>query len=163
MIEQNYKDKNLKTSYMFIILAVMITFLPIDTINKNYIQNKTNQQARIAYREKYTGILKYSDMIDKDAKVYYISNLVDGREITIVKYEFLPLRIGNKSSKLTMGKDEFTNILRNENYSYVFVNTRDRFLERDYKDLFEDEDIEEKTMYKIIFNSNNEVLFSKVE
>ncbi len=163
MIEQNYKDKNLKTSYMFIILAIMITFLPIDTINKNYIQNKTNQQARIAYREKYTGILKYSDMIDKDAKVYYISNLVDGREITIVKYEFLPLRIGNKSSKLTMGKEEFTNILRNENYSYVFVNTRDRFLERDYKDLFENEDIEEKTMYKIIFNSNNEVLFSKVE
>lgn len=163
MIEQNYKDKKLKTSYMFIILAIMITFVPIDTINKNYIQNKTNQQARIAYREKYTGILKYSDMIDKDAKVYYISNLVDGREITIVKYEFLPLRIGNKSSKLTMGKDEFTNILRNENYSYVFVNTRDRFLERDYKDLFENEDIEEKTMYKIIFNSNNEVLFSKVE
>ena len=162
IIEENYREKNIRISYICMIIAILITFLPIDIISKNYIQNEANKQERIEYRKRYSEISKYKNKIDKNDKVYYISNLVDNREITIAKYEFLPFKIGNESSKLTMTKEEFEKKLKRENYEYVYISTTDRFLEKDYNSLFENGKIEEKTMYKII-DKEGEILLTKIE
>lgn len=161
-LEERYKNSDIKSIYIAITLIVIISFLPIQTINEIYIQNDKNKQDRISYRTRYEGILKYKDVMEKDDKVYYISNFADGREIIIVRYEFLPFKIANESSKLTMTKDEFVDGLIQEGYTHIYINYADRILENKYKDLFIGGVIENKTMYKVI-NQDNKLLFSKVE
>ena len=162
VLKENYEERELKATYICMIIAILIAFVPMDVIDKTYIKNNENKKENIEYRQKYSEILKYKNKIDKDSKVYYISNLVGNKDITIVKYEFLPFKIGNNNSKLTMTKEEFEKELKEKNYEYVYISTTDRFLEKDFSSLFENEKIEEGTMYKIL-DKDGKILFSKVE
>ena len=162
VLKENYEERELKATYICMIIAILIAFVPMDVIDKTYIKNNENKKENIEYRQKYSEILKYKNKIDKDSKVYYISNLVGNKDITIVKYEFLPFKIGNNNSKLTMTKEEFEKELKEKNYEYVYISTTDRFLEKDFSSLFENEKIEEGTMYKIL-DKDGKILFCKVE
>lgn len=161
-LENVLKDNEIKKSNIILIFSILVIFLSIQDINDIYLKNVQNKQERIDYRNKYKKILEYSDILNKNDKVYYISNFVDEREIIIAKYEFLPLKIGNESSKLTMTKEEFIQTLLQEEYTHVYIEFTDRILNNQYTDLFIDGKIESKTMYEIKKDENKLVLL-KVE
>lgn len=144
-----YKNDRMKLSNIAIIITILLAFMPIKSIQNTYIEKGKNIEATKTSREEFSAILRYSDKMDLDDKVYYISNFENEREIAIVTYEFLPLKIANKSQKLIMRKDEFINILVNEGYTHIYINIADRDLKRQYTDLFEEE-MQDETMYEIV-------------
>ena len=162
LIEEYYKNENIKIINIFIILAIILMFLPIDVMKDLYLNHDKNKIEREDYRNYFSILVDYENIIGKDDKVYYINNFTDNREIVIVKYNFLPYKISNDSSKLNMSLDEFIKILKEENYSYVYVRTVDRILENKFKKLFENGLIEKNTLYEII-EENDNIIFSKVK
>lgn len=48
-----------------------------------------------------------------------------------------------------MPKEKFIDILIEEDYKYIYIANNDKTLEKYFKDLFENELIENHTMYKI--------------
>ena len=84
------------------------------------------------------------------------------KEIALVRYEMLPIKIQNKSSKLTMTREEFVEEIVNNGYTHVYINENDRVLTNQFIDLFENNQIESKTMYEIVRSGEN-IMFSKVE
>ena len=158
---KTYKDSKIKLSDIALIFTILLLFMPIEDIKDIYINKEQNIKETISYREEFKGILKYSDTLDVEDKVYYISNFENEREILIVTYEFLPLKVANKNAKLTMGRDEFVNILINEGYTHIYINAKDRVLEKQYIDMFEEGELQDKTMYEII-NQNGKIIFKKI-
>lgn len=158
---KTYKDSKIKLSDIALIFTILLLFMPIEDIKDIYINKEQNIKETISYREEFKGILKYSDTLDVEDKVYYISNFENEREILIVTYEFLPLKVANKNAKLTMGRDEFVNILINEGYTHIYINAKDRALEKQYIDMFEEGELQDKTMYEII-NQNGKIIFKKI-
>lgn len=162
LINDYYKDEKIDSKNIVIILALIVMFLPIDIIKKIYLENAENKAERIEYRDGFKISIDYENEIDKEDKVYYINNFTDNREILIVKYDFLPYQIANKSSKLNMSLDEFKNILIEESYDYIYVRITDRILENKFKELFENGLIEDNTLYEVI-KENDNIMFSRVK
>lgn len=159
---ENYNKNRWKVQYVIVSLCVLLACVPTYEYNENYIQNNKNKQDRLDYREQYQGILKYSDSMDVNDKIYYINNFVDERDIIVVKYEFLPFNIANENSKITVTKEEFLEELRAGNYTHIYIRKTDRILEGEFKDLFINGEIKDNTMYQIIKNERVEILFQEM-
>lgn len=155
ILVKKYKDDKIKISNIVFFITIILVFMPIKDIKDIYINKEKNIEETIVYRKEYKEILKYSDVLELNDKVYYISNFENEREILIVTYEFLPLKIANRNGKLTMGREKFIEILKNEEYTHIYVNLADNVLRKKYIDLFENENIEDKTMYKIVKNEDS--------
>lgn len=155
------KNNRLKLSSMAIIFTILLAFMPMKGIKNTYIEKEKNIEGTKAYREEFRGILNYLDKMDLDDKIYYISNFENEREIAIVTYEFLPLKIANRNQRLIMRKEDFLDILMNEGYTHIYINTIDRELKKQYIDLFEEGEVQDKTMYEIV-KLNGKISFKKV-
>lgn len=156
------KWEKIKASTIILCIAILLTLMPIQTMSEIYWHNKEEKESRIQLVEPYKEILKYADKIEADAQIYYISNFVGDKEIALVRYEMLPIKIQNKSSKLTMTREEFVEEIVNNGYTHVYINENDRVLTNQFIDLFENNQIESKTMYEIVRSGEN-IMFSKVE
>lgn len=143
------KWKKVKLSQIVLCLSLILVFMPLQTIYEMYYNNDEEKAKRIEQREPYKEILKYSDKLNEEAEIYYISNFVGEKEIALVRYEMLPIKIQNKSSKLTMTREEFIEEIINNGYTHIYINENDRVLTNQFIDLFENNEIKSKTMYKI--------------
>lgn len=143
------KWKKVKLSQIVLCLSLILVFMPLQTIYEMYYNNDEEKAKRIEQREPYKEILKYSDELNEEAEIYYISNFVGEKEIALVRYEMLPMKIQNKSSKLTMAREEFIEEIINNGYTHIYINENDRVLTNQFIDLFENNEIKSKTMYKI--------------
>ena len=134
--------------------------MPLQTIYEMYYNNDEEKAKRIEQREPYREILKYADQLNEEAEIYYISNFVGEKEIALVRYEMLPIKIQNKNSKLTMTREDFIEEIINNGYTHIYINENDRILTNQFIDLFENNEIKSKTMYKIQ-KGEDKIVFSE--
>ena len=156
------KYQNLLIVLLIIVLNTNMSTVLINTLNyknnKNYIQEK-----RKPYIEAASSIHNKINT-NKKYKFYIIVQNSEGYEKWVLRYEIRDIlkkinegfnwSLGEKYGDndiwtLDISKDEFINILIDENYDYLFLYRIDeKFIDR-YENLFDSENIESGQLYKV--------------
>ena len=162
----DYLDrKQSKTLTYILITAVIISITPLYSImNVTITAGISNmKENRILYTAK-----TYSDEIEKlaekGAKTYIICE-DNNRKLYqyIIRYHMYPTIVGlneytENMDKFNMSLEEWTNTLKERNFEYVYVlYSNDEFYEY-ANSIFEDNKIEDKTLYKIEQKDENIIL-----
>ena len=153
------EEINLRVLYVF--MAISISILPNDTIYTRYIQSSQDiKRTNIERSYYYSKFKQCTKVIEEDEKVYFISQtrLNNEKVLKLCKYEMMTNNIANKSPKVNESKEQFTQTLLKENYSYVYIFIVEDDFKEKYKSLFKEEQINSKTLYRI-----NEVEQGKIQ
>ena len=162
-IEEN--TKNIKIKYILLTLIILI-ITPLNIITDATIASgatniiKKNQLKEVANQAE---IIK--EKLNKEDRIYIINQESHEKASTWqLKYYLIPqieLKTTMRFSKelesvYEEGKilEEWKNILYND-YDYVYIYVTDKYFNELAKDLFDNEEVEEKTIYKIEKENNN--------
>ena len=144
------KEKNLKNSSIIIILLIFLAIFPVNSIKSNIVQYKNEEEKEIIKRRNYSNILKYKDFLTEDDKILYAANEGSDRILIgkIIRYIIMPLKIENKTIYLK-DANSLINTLQQENYTHVYIYKVNSEYKERYKSIFKDEQIKNKTLYKL--------------
>ena len=139
-----------------IIYTILLCVLPQENIVQKYIYAKnyiTNSSIR---RDVYTKITNYKNRIDTNDKILYISGTEGNAEylLSLNQYELMPLKIEDYNLGNFSNEKNFENILKNNNYTHIFIYRMDDEVKERIKSFFKYEYIQNDTLYKIITNEN---------
>lgn len=154
------KPINLKTIYLF--LLFIIFFTPFDNLKNRYIDKENFKTFLQTEKNNYTKISKYQNLITNKDRVYFYSNIANPFVVKINRYEFFNINIINQDGNFKGSKEEFVDlILKNKiNYIYIFKNLPE--ITDQYLSLFEEQSINEDTLYKVIIDKKNQIKLKKV-
>ncbi len=135
---------------------------PADTINGLKIREEYN-----IYKNKIT---KY---LNTNEKLYFISTNDSGFDYYVAKYEITPIKISPGAWSIGSPYDENDIWTKNktkeewkkellENYDYVYLYDIDNEFKETYGELFENENIKDNQLYKVI-NTSYEYILTLVE
>ncbi len=168
----NYLKTNKVEILTFIILLLLMK--PAN-ITKNLIIEKDKSIEQVTeFRKEYSDICTYKPILEKtNQKIYCITSGNDGMDINILRYEILPYTLTATDKywgSWSLGKpryngdiwsadisvEEWSNILLEEDYGYVYIFKADNIFKEKYYTLFKDKKyIKDKTMYKVNVNNGN--------
>lgn len=143
---------NNKIVFSVIILLVIFITGYYQFVNKllTFNQNTTSE-----FYSNYNDIIELQRKLEKNTKIYYISVDSDGLDFYITKYLMTPVFVQEKNFNLYNYNDkgrikskDFQKVLTENKYDYVYINTVNEKLKKDYKDIFND-DIYEKSLYRV--------------
>ncbi len=160
------KSKNKIGFNLFILLLFVIANAPIDNFLIDIYNNKQNKQAIYEIRQEYINAANYiKTKVDtnKKYKFYVITQHDNGYKRWILRYSIRDIMSGiNDKNGWSLGKpyendiwtvditkDEFYNILFEENYDYVFLYDIDNQFKELYSSIFNSEYLENGQLYKI--------------
>ena len=154
------KPINLKTIYLF--LLFIIFFTPSDNLKNRYIDKENFKTFLQTEKSNYTKISKYQNLITNKDRVYFYSNIANPFVVKINRYEFFNINIINQDGNFKGSKEEFVDlILKNQiDYIYIFKNLPE--ITDQYLSLFEEQTINEDTLYKVIIDKKNQIKLKKV-
>lgn len=150
------KDYSIKTSRMIAIICILVVIFPITTITGRITDNNNEIEKATLQRKNIEKILKYKDILNENDKIYYFSNKgsIAKLKLYTARYIMMPLRINNIEMKIA-SKEQFQKMLLTENYTHLYLFELTMDFKNNYKELFPDKIIKEKTMYKINNNNGN--------
>lgn len=152
-----------------ILIVILLLVLPINSIINLSVNNEKSIEYASNIRGKYSQIQKYKNILKKDDKVYYISCKSTGFDYHISRYELIPYKL-ESSAGWSLGipryegdiwsKDISIEHLKSDfiknNVTYLYIYNADDIFKETYYELFESEDeIKNKTMYKVEWNEDN--------
>lgn len=154
----------------FIILVViLVSLLPIQSVIRLSVNNKSTIQNSIVTRAKYSKIAKYKSILNEDDTVYYISCGSNGYDYHISRYELVPNELvatagwslgtpryeGDIWTKNISVEELKTDFIDN-NITYLYIFKSDKVFKETYSELFESaENIRDETMYKVELTEDN--------
>ena len=153
------KPINLKTIYLF--LLFIIFFTPFDNLKNRYIDKENFKTFLQTEKNNYTTIGRYQNLITNKDRVYFYSNIANPFVVKINRYEFFNINIINQDGNFKGSKEEFVDlILKNRiDYIYIFKNLPE--ITDQYLSLFEEQTINEDTLYKVIIDKKNQIKLKK--
>ena len=149
-----------KMKQFFIILSIIIMFLPINTINEKYINGNNYKAVVKNNRDIMTKIKKYKNVLNTNDKIYFITGIStdDQKMLSLNNYIMMPIKIGNISAGLGSNKELLCEQLLEENYSYIFFYRIPEMTEEQVE-MLNGEVLKRDTLYKIEkINSDNLIL-----
>ncbi len=161
MIESIERREDLKKIGIIIGIVILLVMLPTSEITNKAINWANDDTRELEERENYTGIEKYADVLTEQDKIYFMGNGVsDIYKVRLVdSYLVMPAKIGNTEIYTTGHISIFKDIINKGKYTHVYVfNSTEKYKEK-FKELFENEEIKNKTLYKI----GNDGIFYEVE
>lgn len=163
IILENFSGiKKDKTNFV-ILIVVLFSVLPINTIIDLSVRSKASLQNSITIRNEYSKIQKYKSILEENDIVYYISCGSKGYDYHISRYELVPNELvatdgwslgtqryeGDIWTKNISVEDLKTNFI-NSNITYVYIFEADSVFKEMYSELFKsEENIKNETMYKV--------------
>ncbi len=159
-------------------IIIIFTCIEYAVLANNSIYSRTLVSQTIEMRANYSSVGEtITNNLNKDDKVYFISEGSDGFDFYVFRYEITPIK-SSDSHRWSIGepryeKDIWTwyvsatdwkNILIN-NYEYVYLYNIDEDFIKDYGMLFKDKlEIKARALFKVDKNSeNNKILELVVE
>ena len=155
------QKKEINTKSILIFLCIISIFLPIQTVEEKIINGKQEKIVAMTNRKTYIKILNYKNILTQNDKVYYIDTTPGESKysLQIMKYQMLPIKINNEG--VTADIEELKDLWKEYNYTYVYIqNANDSITQNFEKEL--SEEIEDKTMYRIIYEDET-IKLEKVE
>lgn len=152
-----------------ILIVILLSALPINSLIDLSVNNAKTIEYASNIRGKYSQIQQYKSILKKDDTVYYISCESIGFDYHISRYELIPYKLtsfdgwslgipryeGDIWSKDVSIEDLKSSFMKN-NVTYLYIYNADDIFKETYYELFESEDdIKNKTMYKVEWNENN--------
>lgn len=139
-----------------IIIFLIFAVIPMANIDEKYINRKSSIKKAEITRNIYTKIKEYNNIFDKDDKILYIINAEADQTYLkkINEYEIMPTRI----SKVMIGNFANTEELYMvaKDYDYVYVYRMKKEVKENIKDAFENENIQNDTLYKVKYGEKTE-------
>lgn len=150
---------NVKTKFsteLIVIASVIITLMPLDNINTQYVRGKNYIKTSNTNRDIYTKIEKYKDKLNANDRILYLAGNKANIEYlkAMNEYVMMPVKIKNMQSGNYESIDRFEKVL--EGYDYVFVYRTNADTVDNIKGCFKDGKVQRDTLYKVI--KNNEKL-----
>ena len=154
-------------SKLAIIALVVLIFTPMKpifdvTINSGYYNLKTR------YVHERTSLVsdEIKKVVDEKSKIYIIHQTpgMDTYGIAF-RYYLTPVQTSSVNEMMENGKVSKENMINDmyNNYDYVFVANTNEYFNNNYKDIFENRNIEEWSLYKIIKKTyNKQIVLEKI-
>ena len=154
------EDKiKIMVSYVFIV--ILMIFIPTNIIKDKYIDKKEYIKYLNTQRENYVTMSKYREVFSENDKVFFISNVMNPFILRINRYELTEVNIANDNANIVYPVEQFTQILLNEKYKYVYIyKTENNFIDEN-KGIFENENIQEHTLYKVCVDEKENIQLIK--
>lgn len=116
--KQEYKN------YKIVILtttSILILLIPLQNIQKKYINGKNYIMMQNTNRDVYTKIKRYSNLLKPTDKILYIVGPKANMDYlkSMIEYEIMPITLENVIIGNFSTQEEFEKIV--ENYTYVFI------------------------------------------
>ena len=133
-----------KNYYIFLVIMIILTFLPFEDIQNRYIEFNKYNISVMAKRNEYGKITKYKKQLNENDIIYIVSNKFDNLyAIALSKYEMMPIKIISEED------DSYENILKNE-VTYIYILNNDIAEENEIKNILNlDVEFKEDSLYKI--------------
>lgn len=159
--------EEIKISNIYIAIAILITLMPSATIYTKYIKSRQYIASAHVKRDYYTEIKKYENLLTTNDKIFFVSNVntkTDNKYVLkLNKYEMMGVNIANNEPTNIGPKEKFADTLTKEKYNYVYIFNFDEKLKNEYKEIFYDNKIGERTLYKIETDSNKELKLKAIK
>lgn len=144
------KENCIKTSKMIAIICILVVIFPTTTVINRITDNNNEIEKATLQRENIEKILEYKNILNENDKIYYFSNKGSIAKLKLYtsRYIMMPLRIYNTEMKIE-SKEQLEKILLEENYTHLYVFELTKDFKNNYRELFPEQIVKEKTMYKI--------------
>ena len=143
--------QNIKKWQLAILVILLLVILPINSIAMKIVNWSEEDTREIEEREKYGGLEKYKNVLTKDDKIYFAGNgTIEIYQARLVSnYLIMPTKIGNTEIYTTGALSLFKDILKDGQYTYIYIFSATEKYKEKFKELFENEEIKNNTLYKI--------------
>ncbi len=155
------------TIFTTIILIVLICILlPFQTIQQKYV-NKKNY-ITTSYINRWTDIqmIKYKNQLDEEDKILYISNRNMGNSIiqlALNQYTMMHLNISAVIPGTIGDVENLIQAMKEANYTHVYVYRATPEAREEYANIFEENTIENDTLYEVKQNQGTQIQLIKVK
>lgn len=145
------KIENMNIWKIGISVIILLIILPTIDIAKKTISWTKEDTKELEERQLYEGIEKYKNILTAQDKIYFLGNgTIDiYRGKLVDNYLAIPAKIGNDEIYTTGHISIFKDIIKEGQYTHVYLfNATEKYKEK-FKELFENEEMKNKTLYKI--------------
>lgn len=156
-------DNKINCKTYLVICAIIMFLLPIDIIEERYINGKKYKEVNSTNRAIYTKITKYKDVLDEKDSIFYIVGFQNNMNLIgkMNQYAIMPARL-NKYSNGKFATEEALQDEIPEESTHIFVYRMENEIKENVKNLFENSEVKNDTLYKII-REDDKVYFERVE
>lgn len=136
---------------IMIMITACLLFLPLQDIQKKYINGKEYINSTIQSIEQYNKISIYKDVLKQNDKVYYVGlpSMEEQYVIKLIKYKMMPVNVENNRMEYSENGQEFCEKLIDDGYTYIYIEKTSISFNEKYKGLFSNESIINNSLYKI--------------
>lgn len=155
-----------KIEYSFkssiIVIAILIALVPLENVQEKYIEGRSYIKKAQIKRNAYTKIKKYNNKFTMKDSVLYIAGIeADSNYLSFLNnYELMPNRIKNVISGNYSETEGMIKAIKD--YDYVYIYRMKQENQEAVKEVFQDEKVENDTLYKVI-NEDNKIMLEKVK
>lgn len=153
-----------KMMQFFIILSIIIMFLPINTINEKYINGNNYNAVVKNNRDIMTKLKKYKNVLSINDKIYFITGISTDNQkmLSLNNYIMMPIKIGKISTGVGSNKELFCKQLLEENYSHIYFYRIPEMTDEQVK-MLNGEMLKRDTLYKIEKINNDNLILQEVK
>ena len=129
-----------------ILLTILVILLPMNTIQKKYIDKEQNKLVEMTKRKVYIKILSYKDKLSKEDKIAYvdIGNEEARYSLQIAKYQMLPIKVES-----IVRTNHLIEELKENGYTYLYIQKITEAQKEKWQEILGIE-LKNRTMYQIV-------------
>lgn len=158
------ENTKIKFSTILAIISICLIFMPVQAIQKNYIDVENYKESPIPEIAEYGKIEKYKKIFNENDKIYYFGykTLYEEYVAKLIKYKMMPVSIECRQTEYFRDRREFAQQLVDDGYTYIYIHQPDERLKFVLKDMFDNTNISDDSLYKIN-KDEGKIYFKKVE
>ena len=153
-------------NYITALIIIIIAFFNYATDKDHSILSAPDPQISINRRSEYADVERISQTVKKEDRIFFIDQGGQGYSNLVANYIVYPIGIGSSPYSYSIGPVKYDGDMWSydvspedweqallDNYDYVFVFNSDEYLNDKFGYFFEDSIAENRTLYKIIKDS----------
>lgn len=147
---------------VLLVVTIIIAVMPLENISDKYIYGKNYVLTSNINRDIYTKITRYKDDLNTEHKILYIMGPKANMEYlqSMINYEMMPIKIENSTVGNYKTGEEFERAAKD--YTHVFIYRMQAEVKEAIKGAFENQTVQNNTLYEVIFN-NDKILLEMVK
>ena len=162
---KKYPNKKL-LNYITALIIIIIAFFNYATDKDYSILSAPDPQISINRRSEYADVERISQTVKREDRIFFIDQSGQGYSNLVANYIVYPIGIGSSPYSYSIGPAKYDGDMWSydvspkdweqallDNYDYVFVFNSDEYLNDKFGYFFEDSIAENRTLYKIIKDS----------
>lgn len=157
VIEKEESKINFKK--IFVGITIIMCMLPQKNIINKYIDGSNYIATEQNNRDFYTNLKKYKKILGQNDTILFINNSNNSiKKVNLLnQYEMMPIKLEMENGTISNVNELQKKILRNK-YSYVYIYKIDESEKNDISGIFENEYVENDTLYRVVEKNDKIIL-----